>query len=163
MDFILDQPCIPSSSRPTKTFIITKSFSYFFSYFFLRLFLSFFNKLSSPGRFPSFSQACSVPHQVYLVIPQAGTRCQRACLVPRWVNLLNSFSIRGSCPNVSTPYRYLTNKFSYEGVVGEQIWKLGYRVGWYMHWSIASLLFFYYHGTKLKAARGIYWIKDTHG
>ena len=121
MEFILDQPCIPFFSRLTAIFIITKSFSYFSLSFFQIFFSLFFNKLSSLGRFPSFNRACSVPRRVYLVIPQVSTRFQQAYSVPQLINLLNPFSIRGSYPNASTTYRYSTNHFSYEGVVGEQL------------------------------------------
>jgi hypothetical protein len=79
------------------------SFFSFFSFLTHIYIQSFHNKEFSLGRFPSFSQACSVPRRVYLVIPQAGTRCRRACSVPRRVDLLHPFSIRGSDPKGPFP------------------------------------------------------------
>ena len=61
------------------------------------------NKLFSLGKFASFSQACSVPHQFYLVIPHAGTCYRRACSVPQRVDLLHPFSIKGFGPKHPFP------------------------------------------------------------
>ena len=122
-----------------------------FSLFFLQFFSLFFNKLSFPGRFPSCSWAYLVPHQVYLVIPQDGTHCQRACSVPQRVNLLNPFSIKGSCPKYPLPIDIRQINFPMKEWWGSS--SENHVIEWDGIWVGGQLVFYYYHGTKIKVAR----------
>lgn len=82
--------------------------------------------------------------EVALVIPQVGTRCQRACSVPRRVNFLNHFLSKAHVPVPFYRYQPDLAVFNLNGW-GSSFDNLFERTGWYWVKRIESPFMVHFH------------------